>query len=212
MSDQAIASLQMRAHMVDSQVRPNQVNDRRVIAAMRKLARENFAPAGALAYSDADLDLGGGRVMLAPMKIARLVQLVLADNPVHVLVVGAGGGYGAAMLAECGAQVVALEEDARLAARAGTPGVERVAGPLVRGWPGGGPYDAILVEGAVPEIPPCFAGQLVPGGRLVAVVVANGVGRAVLAEPVGASFAMVPMFDCGAKIIPAFRPAPVFSF
>src|ERR1700722_14244513 len=103
-----------RANMVDCQIRPNHVTDHRIIGAMRALPREAFAPAGSLAYADADIDLGGGRYLLSPMVTARLAQLALADSPKHVLVIGAGSGYLAAVLAQAGAAVVALEEEARL--------------------------------------------------------------------------------------------------
>ena len=103
-----------RETMVDSQVRPSLVHDSRVIEAMRALPREAFAPSGAVAYADTDLDLGQGRYLLSPLVTARLAQLVMTTNPAHVLVVGAGSGYTAALLAACGAQVVALEEDTRL--------------------------------------------------------------------------------------------------
>ena len=154
----------MRTMMVESQVRPNQVNDRRVLDVMRRLPREAYAPAGALAYSDADIALGQGRYLLAPMLIGRLAQLVMMNNPKHVLVIGAGSGYGAAILAGCGAAVTALEEDSPPAPPA-EPGLRRARGKLPLGWPGGGPYDAILIEGAVPAIPPILAAQLEPGGR-----------------------------------------------
>jgi protein-L-isoaspartate(D-aspartate) O-methyltransferase len=217
----AAAAMQekLRAMMVDCQVRPNQVNDRRVIAAMRELPREAFLPPGVMAYTDADIPLGNGRFMAAPMLIGRLVQLVMANNPAHVLVVGAANGYGAALLSLCGAHVVALEEDAGLPSPAlarFAPDVERVAGRLSAGWPAAGPYDAIFIDGAVAEIPNIFAEQLAPGGRLVTVLADGpkppGLGRAVIAEPVAGGFAMVKMFDCTARVIPAFQPAPVFEF
>lgn len=221
MSEQAAIA---RAHMVDSQVRPNQVNDRRVIAAMRELPREAFAPASAIAYSDADIDLGNGRFMPAPLLIGRLVQLVMASDPAHVLVIGAGSGYGAALLAHCGAQVVALEDTAPPAGwdalARWAPGVTAVRGPLTAGWPAGGPYDAILIEGAVCKIPENLAVQLTPSGRVVAVVVDGpprlglngGIGRAVVAQPAASGFACARMFDCTARLLPAFAPAPAFHF
>jgi len=205
--------------MVDSQVRPNQVNDRRIIAAMRQLPREDFAPAGAQAYADADILLGKGRYMLAPMVIARLTQLVMADNPAHVLVVGAGSGYGAAILSLSGAHVIALEEEADLTGPAlakCAAGVEEVTGPLINGWPAGGPYDVILIDGGVSEIPKHFAGQLKPGGRLITILADRpapaGLGRAVIATPAQGGFATIPAFDCTARVIPAFLPVPSFVF
>jgi protein-L-isoaspartate(D-aspartate) O-methyltransferase len=214
-SDAALA----RAKMVDSQVRPNQVNDRRVIAAMREIPREAFVPAGAQAYTDADIALGNGRYMAAPMLIGRLAQLVMANNPAHVLVVGAASGYSAAVLAKCGAHVIALEEDGRLASAAlgrFAPSVERVGGKLAAGWPAGGPYDAIFINGAVDRIPAVFAAQLAPAGRIVTVLADGprppGLGRAVIAQPAGTGFAVAKMFDCAARVIPAFQHAPEFEF
>jgi protein-L-isoaspartate(D-aspartate) O-methyltransferase len=207
-----------RANMVDSQVRPNLVHDTRVIEAMRALPREAFAPSGAFAYADADLDLGQGRYLLSPLVTARLAQLVLETSPAHVLVVGAGSGYAAALLAACGAQVVALEEETRLdtgALARLAPKVEAVTGKLAAGWPSSGPYDAILIEGAVPSIPETFAAQLTPGGRLVTIMADHdepaGLGRGVVASATGNGFAAVKMFDCTARILPSFRRAPEFA-
>ena len=208
-----------RNNMVEGQVRPNQVHDGRVIAAMRALPREAFAPPGTNAYADIDLPRGKGRFMLAPMTIGRMAQLVLSDHPEHVLVIAAGSGYGAALLAAAGVKsVVALEEEARLdtgALARWAPGVMRVAGPLTQGWPPLGPYDAIMIEGAVADIPAILTRQLKKSGRVVTIL-ANprtaGLGAIVVAEPSVNGFACRPVFDCTARLLPAFRPAPVFEF
>jgi protein-L-isoaspartate(D-aspartate) O-methyltransferase len=213
-----------RAHMVDSQVRPNQVNDPRIISAMRSLPREDFAPPGSLAYADADIDLGGGRYLLAPLTIARLTQLVMANNPKSILVIAAGTGYGAAILAASGAAVTALEEDPRLETGAlliHGKTVRRLLGKLEAGDPRAAPYDAILIEGAVPAIPAALATQLAPHGRLVTILTDDpgaastgraGLGRAVIAESRGEGFATAPKFDVTARVIPQFRAAPAFVF
>lgn len=205
-----------RMTMVDSQIRPNQVSDQRVIAAMRSLKREDFAPAGARIYADADIALGGGRYLLAPMLIAKLTQAVLANNPATILVIGAGAGYGAAILAESGASVTALESDPALATSALPPGIARVTGRLAAGWPAGAPYDAIFIEGAVPELPPALADQLAPGGRLVAILAdgdgPSGLGRGVVAQSRGQGFAIARIFDCTARVIPEFQPEAGFVF
>ncbi len=149
-----------RNNMVDSQIRPNRVTDPRVLDAMRSLPREQFVPPAlaALAYLDEDLPLGGGRVLMEPMVLARLLQMARIRPGERVLVVGSGTGYGAAVAAACGALVVALEEDEALTAIAlrvlprVAPSVRLVDGRLSAGLPSEGPWDAIIVQGAVTAI------------------------------------------------------------
>lgn len=211
-----------RSNMVDSQVRPNKVNDPRIITAMRQLPRERFVrPAQAsLAYADEDVPLGGGRVLIEPMVMARLLQLTAIDAGERALVVAAGTGYGAAVLAACGARVVALEDVAPLLAIAREmlaefgPSVTLVSGPLASGWPPGAPYDVILIEGAVRFIPPAIGEQLHrETGRLVTVCAdGGGTGQAVLAEVTAAGLRTQPMFDCATPPIPSLLPSPGFVF
>jgi protein-L-isoaspartate(D-aspartate) O-methyltransferase len=211
-----------RNNMVDSQVRPNKVADPRILAAMRRLPRERFVPPSlaSLAYADTDVPLGRGRVLLEPMVIARLVQLTAVAEGERALVIAAGPGYGSALLASCGARVTALEDDPALLAQARlllgelAPGVSLVSGPLAAGWPAGAPYDVILIEGAVTDIPPAAGEQLrESGGRLVAICNGSGTGgRAVLAEATRGGLRKQPMFDCAAPLIPMLASAPAFVF
>lgn len=222
MDSATLGFTEARNRMVDSQVRPNKVTDPRIIAAMRRLPRERFLPPNlaALAYADEDVPLGGGRFLVEPMVIARLVQLAVVTEGERVLVVAAGAGYGSALLASCGARVTALEEDARLLSLASSvlaeiaPAVSLVAGPLAAGWPSGAPYDAILIEGAVQEIPPAIGGQLRREvGRLVTVCTSSGTGgQAVLAEATAAGLRRQPMFDCATPPIPSLAPPLRFEF
>ena len=212
-----------RALMVDGQVRPNKVNDPRIIAAMRALPRERFVPAAqaSLAYSDEDVKLGGGRVLLEPMVIGRLVQIATVREGERVLVVASGPGYGAALLAACGADVTAVEQDPALLAMARAvlpqvaPGVKLMEGPVAEGWKAGAPYDVILVEGAVPEIPEGLAGQLRgEGGRMLAVLKPAGrMGQAVLCTRVGGGrMNPAPVFDCATPVLPMLQREPGFVF
>ena len=212
-----------RALMVDGQVRPNKVNDPRIIAAMRALPRERFVPAAqaSLAYSDEDVKLGGGRVLLEPMVIGRLVQIAAVREGEKVLVVASGPGYGAALLAACGADVTAVEQDPALLAMARAvlpqvaPGVKLMEGPVAEGWKAGGPYDVILVEGAVPEIPEALAGQLRgDGSRLLAVLKPAGrMGQAVLCTRAGGGrMNPAPVFDCATPVLPMLQREPGFVF
>jgi protein-L-isoaspartate(D-aspartate) O-methyltransferase len=211
-----------RNNMVDSQVRPNKVADPRILAAMRRLPRERFLPPSlaSLAYADEDVPLGRGRVLLEPMVIARLVQLTAVAEGERALVIAAGPGYGSALLASCGARVTALEDDPALLAQARlllgelAPGVSLVSGPLAAGWPAGAPYDVILIEGAVTDIPPAVSEQLREGGgRLVAICTDGGTGgQAVLAEATMGGLRKQPMFDCASPPIPMLASAPAFVF
>jgi protein-L-isoaspartate(D-aspartate) O-methyltransferase len=215
-----------RQHMVASQVRPNQVTDPRILEAMRQLPRERFVPRQALAraYADEDVPLGRGRYLTEPMVIARLVQATNARPGERALLVGAGGGYGAVLLAACGAHVTALEEDPELIAAARAvlpelaPSVALVTGPLSAGWKGGAPYDIVLIDGAAEEVPPALIEQVKrDGGRIVAVRAFPGaVSYAAFGEVVtaagGARVAWQPLFDCATPVLPALRRAPSFVF
>jgi protein-L-isoaspartate(D-aspartate) O-methyltransferase len=211
-----------RKCMVDSQIRPNRVTDPRILAAMRSIPRERFLPPGvqALAYADEDVPLGNNRFLMEPMVFARLLQAATLRQNERVLVVGAGTGYGAAVLAACGCRVTALEEDPALLAMAAkilateAPGVTLVSGPLAAGWSAQAPYDLVLIEGAVPEIPPALAEQTQQeSGRVMAVVKAGGrVSQAVIAEATPLGLGVSPLFDCATPAIPSLRKAPVFAF
>lgn len=222
MDTEAFDYADARNRMVDSQLRPNKVTDPRVLSAMRELPRERFLPVRlrARAYIDEDVPLGGGRVLMEPMIIARLVQLAAPSALERALVIGSGVGFGAALMARCGVRVTALEEDRALAALAErtlaevAPGVSLVIGPLAAGWPPGAPYDIILIEGAVREIPASFAPQLrADTGRLVTVrAVAGSMGAAVLAEPSLGGLRAQKMFDCATPPLPSLLPRPAFMF
>ncbi len=211
-----------RNFMVDSQIRPNRVADQRILSAMRTIPRERFLPRNvqSLAYADEDVPLGNGRFLMEPMVFARLLQAARLRDNEQVLVVGAGTGYGAAVLAACGCRVTALEEDPTLLALAGVtlareaPGVNLVSGPLSSGWQSHGPYDLILIEGAVPEIPPALASQVrrETGRILAALHVPGRVTQAVMAEATAYGLSFSPLFDCATPSLPSFFKAPVFSF
>lgn len=219
--DRAQALEDARNCMVDNQVRPNKVTDPRIITAMRHLPRERFLPPhlAPLAYADQDVRLDGGRVLMAPLIIARLAQLTAVTAGERALVVAAGVGYGSALLAACGARVTALEESASLQAIARSvlaelaASVGLVSGPLGAGWPLGAPYDVIMIEGAVQDVPAAIGEQLRrQTGRLVAIRTEGGVSQAVLAEATTAGLRARPMFDCATALIPSLRPSPGFVF
>lgn len=212
-----------RRLMVLGQLKPSGVNDARVLSAMGEIPRERFVPAAATAraYADAAVPLPGGRSMPAPLTTARLVQLAGVRRDDRALVVGAGTGFAAALLAVLGAKVTAVEEDAGLLAiaRAALPAatapgaVTLVEAPSAAGHAAGAPYDVILIEGAVETLPRAVEEQLAEGGRLVTILAApGGTGRASLVRRAGQSFTPVSAFDAPATPAPGFAHAPAFAF
>ena len=211
-----------RAHMIESQIRPNKVTDERVLAALAETRRELFAPEHLrpIAYVDDDLPLGGGRYLMQPMVVARLLQAAQVGRGDTALVVGAGAGYEAAVLARLARAVIALEQDPALARRARAALVDHaiaavsvVEGPLAQGWRLRAPYEAIVFGGAVAELPDEIFKQLAEGGRLVAVVKPEGgIGRAMLITRTGGVIARRVIFDAATPLLPGFQAKSAFVF
>ena len=219
-----IDSKQQRINMVESQVRPSDVTDRRIIRAMLEVPREAFVPSAlrALAYMDGsvpvvDTGVRPARCLLAPRTFAKLVQLAEIGPDAVVLDVGCASGYSAAVLARLAKSVVAVEVDAALVARASETLRQLEAtntlvleGALPKGAPTHAPFDAILLEGAVPDVPDELLAQLKDAGRLVAIVTDGALGRAKLWRRTGKLFDARPAFDAGAPPLPGFAQQPEF--
>lgn len=216
-----------RRKMVDNHVRPNDVTDPRLIAAMLETPRERFVPADRanLAYVDADLpidDVGpgrAGRFLLKPMALARLLQIAEIAESDHVLDVACGTGYSSAILARLAGSVVALEDSperaeraARLLKEMNVANASVVSGPLEAGWGPAAPYDAILVNGAVEFLPEKLLGQLKEGGRLVAIVGNGPVGAGTLYRRFADDVSGRAVFDAPAPALKAFARPKSFVF
>lgn len=211
-----------RRNMVDSQLRTNRVTDEAVLAAMGAIPRELFVPPplAGVAYVDDDLSVGGGRFLMEPMVLARLLQTADIRPSDMVLDVGCATGYSSAVAAKLAATVIALESDSALArkavdilARLQIDNAVVMEEELRGGCPRHAPYDVILIQGAVSEIPADFAARLAEGGRLVAVVAPpERTGRAVLALKTGGVMSHRELFDAAVPPLPGFDVAPAFSF
>ena len=210
-----------RRTMVDNQVRPADVTDHRIIAALLEVSRECFvAPSRqAVAYLDIDVPAADGsrRVLLKPIVFGKLLQAAGIKESERVLDVGCATGYSAAVLAKLAANVVALEEDAALAASAKSnladaANVSVVTGPLTAGSPQGGPYNVILLEGRSEVAPEPLCAQLGEGGRLLAVIGSAPMGKATIYTKAGGHVTAQPLFDAGAPVLPGFVKPPEFVF
>jgi len=215
---------QSRRKMVDNQLRTNDVTDHRILDAMELIPRERFVPASkkAVAYIDEDLPVGGdatGRMLMKPHVFGKLVQLAEIRDGDVVLVVGAGTGYSAAVVSKLAASVVALEENADLARTAtevlvdlGIENAVVVEGPLVKGYAAEGPYDVILVDGAVEVLPAALTDQLKPDGRLAVVEGRGGAGTAKLYQKSGNAVSSRFGFNASVSLLPGFEKAAEFVF
>ena len=208
-----------RRNMVDGQVRTADVTDLRIISAMLDVPREAFLPPGkaALAYLDLDVPLGNGRCLMKPMVLAKLIQAADLAGSDRVLDVGCVTGFAAAVLGRIAGQVVALEQDAGFAqaaraALAALPNVTVQSGPLTEGWPAGGLYDAIVVEGATEFAPETLLRQLKDGGRLVCVLGSAPGAKAMLYRRSGEDSGGRAIFDAAAPLLPGFVKPPQFAF
>lgn len=214
----------LRIKMVESQVRTTDVTDAAILSAMFEIPREEFVPAQwrSLAYIDEDIEISAGqpgRVLMPASPFAKLIQLAEVRPGDLVLDVGCGSGYSTAVLAHIAGFVVALENDQALVAEAGRrlaalgyENVSVVEGPLPAGHAAQAPYDVIVVEGAVDEIPDALIGQLKDGGRLVAVVGEGPVGRATLWRKDGEIVSSLAAFNAAVGSLSEFRREPVFEF
>jgi protein-L-isoaspartate(D-aspartate) O-methyltransferase len=208
---------QARRTMVERQVRPADVTDLRIQAAMLEVPREAYVPAErrAMAYLDQDVPVNSERALLKPMVFAKLVQAAGINETDHVLDLGCASGYSTAVLSKLAGSVVALEQDAALAraagetlAQAGARNVSVVSGPLTAGWPKNAPYDVIVLEGAGEIVPDSLLSQLKEDGRLVAVVGRAPLGKATIYRKAGGHATAQPLFDAAAPLLPGFvRPA-----
>jgi len=213
---------QARFNMIEQQIRPWEVLDPRVLDLLFVVKREDFVPAAQrnLAFADMELPLTAGQLMLAPKMEARLLQELGIKKGDKVLEIGTGSGYMAALLAAHAEHVVTVESRPELAEqaranleRAGIANVTVEVGDGANGWAARGPYDAIVLSGAVAAIPASILKQLRVGGRLAAVVGAAPVMEAQLvtctAEGV---FNTVNLFETVIPSLDGFAAASNFSF
>jgi protein-L-isoaspartate(D-aspartate) O-methyltransferase len=209
-----------RQRMVESQLRPSGVNDLAVLSAFAETPREAFVePAYAsLAYFDRDVPAleSGGRALLAPTILARLIQAARPRPGERGLDVAGGSGYSACILASLGVHVVALEtaESAKGASGllAGRAGVESMVGDLALGAPAKAPFDVIVVNGVFEILPGQLVDQLAEAGRLVGIDASFPAPKAVLIERAGGSTSRRALFDASGPRLEAFRRPVQFAF
>jgi len=210
-----------RDHMVECQIRTSDVTDLDVLRAFRNIKRENFVPKSqqALAYGDAHIQLGEGRVMMRPRDFAKMVQAADIAPTDVVLDIACGRGYSSAVLAQLGETVVGLEENDEAVTKATEQLVAAdvtnaavVKGDLKSGASEHGPFNVIFVNGAVSKLPKTWLDQLANGGRLVCLVQNGPMGRVCVYTKAGDTIGERVIFDASAPTLPGFAAAPEFVF
>jgi protein-L-isoaspartate(D-aspartate) O-methyltransferase len=216
-----------RLNMVEGQLRTNKVTDEAVLDGFLTTPRGRFVPSNlrGIAYVDDDIPLGNGRFLVEPLVLARLLQLAEIGKDDKVLEIGCASGYATAILAKIAASVVAVESDPQLAAAAranlqalGIGNVQLQEAAMTAGWRAGAPYNVILINGAVGEIPASISEQLAEGGRLVTVTEGSAgpvearCGSAVLMTRAEGKLSNRPAFDATVEMLPGFARRPAFVF
>lgn len=213
-----ITAAEMRSAMIDSQLRTNDVTDPAVVGAMGVVPREAHVPAalGSVAYMDRAIALEGGRMLNPPLVTGRMLVAAAIRPGMRVLLVGGATGYTAALLAQLGAEVHAVEEAEALlaAAKAATDGtpIRWNEGPLAAGAPDAAPYDRIVIDGAIETLPDALAAQLAEGGRIVAAQREGAVTRLVQGVKTGGAIALRSFADMDVAPLPGFAAPAGFRF
>ncbi|WP_340264465.1 protein-L-isoaspartate O-methyltransferase family protein [Sphingobium mellinum] len=202
----------MRAAMVESQLRTSDVDDQRVVAAMARVPREDFVPAGrrAMAYVDRPIPLGNGRALNPPLVTGRLLKEARIEAGDKVLLIGAATGYSVALLRALGADITAVEEEGGPQTQAA--GVTLVRGALHAGAPAGAPYDILFVDGAVEQVPAALVQQLADGARVVTGIVERGVTRLCSGRVAAGVLGLASLADMEMVVLPGFAAPERFIF
>lgn len=216
----------LRRNMVDCQLRPNDITSLRILEAMDQVPRELFVPEAqqTTSYADREIQLvsrdesKGPRSMLTPMALGSLLEVADIEPTDYILDVGCLTGYSSAVLAHLAESVVAVEAVPEMVKKATDilsdleiVNVAVVEGGLAQGQANQGPYDVILVNGAVEQVPAALTDQLKDGGRLVTVVIENGYGRAERFVRTGGVVSSVSLRDLPAPVLSDFSLVPEFS-
>lgn len=208
--------------MVDTQVRPSDVTKFPIIDAMLSVPREEFVPESArsVAYAGSPIEIATGRILQEARNFAKALDALDIRSNELVLHVGAGLGYGSAVLSKLAEAVVALEEDEALAkdaeatlARLPADNVAVVTGTLAAGHDQNAPYDVIVVDGGVETMPEALTAQLRDGGRIAAIFMSGGaLGEVRIGIKKGSQVSWRMDCNATAPVLPGFEEKEAFVF
>lgn len=209
-----------RTMMVDTQVRPSDVTKFPIIDAMLSVPRELYVPSEAVeaAYISENIAIARNRVVLEPRTFAKLLDALNITDDELVLDIGAGYGYSSAVIAQMAEAVIAVEEDESLSSEAQTilseQGADNVVlhvAPLKEGAPEHGPYDVIMIQGGVGEVPDALIEQLKDGGRMGCVFMEGALGVARIGYKIDGKMNWRFSFNGSAPVLPGFAKETAFA-
>jgi protein-L-isoaspartate(D-aspartate) O-methyltransferase len=209
-----------RTMMVDTQVRPSDVTKFPIIEAMLAVPRELFVPSDKreAAYASENIALGGGAVVLEPRTLAKLLDALDIQPGEVVLDLGCGLGYSTAVLARLADFVVSVEADEDRATEAQTilseQGVDNaavMAGPLADGSAKSGPYDVVIIQGAVEQLPQAIVDQVKEGGRIGCVFAEGALGVVRVGYKIDGRLNWRYAFNAGAPVLAGFEKSNAFA-
>ncbi|CUH88472.1 Protein-L-isoaspartate O-methyltransferase [Phaeobacter sp. CECT 5382] len=209
-----------RRMMVDTQVRPSDVTKYPIIEALLAVPREEFVPDAQRegAYADRNMDLGGNRTLIEARTLAKMLDALDIQSDELVLDVGCGLGYSTAVAARLAVMVIGVEEDETMSVDAqsqlsevGADNAIVHVGPLTDGAAEHGPYDVILVQGGVEELPDSLLAQLKDGGRIAVIFMTGALGEVKIGYKRGEQISWRFAFNAGAAVLPGFARKPEFA-
>lgn len=210
-----------RTLMVDTQVRPSDVTKFPIIDALLNVAREDYVPDSKreAAYIGENIDIGEGRVLLEPRTLAKMLDAADIQRTDVVLDLGCGLGYSTAVLALMAEFVVAVEDDSARAEEAqqnlSSYGVDNAAvfeGPLADGAAKNGPYDLIMLQGAVEVMPQALVEQVKEGGRIIAIFADGALGVVRIGRKIDGVMNWRMAFNAAAPVLSGFAKEAEFTF
>ncbi|ANP35824.1 protein-L-isoaspartate O-methyltransferase [Phaeobacter gallaeciensis] len=209
-----------RRMMVDTQVRPSDVTKYPIIEAMLAVPRESFVPDAQreAAYADQNIDLGDSRVLLEPRTLAKVLDALDIQNDELVLDVACGLGYSTAVAARVAQMVIGVEQNEDMGrdaqdqlAEAGADNAIVHVGALAEGAAEHGPYDVIMIQGGVEDVPSALLEQLRDGGRIAAVFMTGALGEVKIGHKTGGQVSWRFAFNAGAPVLPGFEKVREFA-
>ena len=209
-----------RTMMVDTQIRPSDVTKFPIISAMLSVPRENFVPRDKreAAYMGDNIDLGGNRTILDPRTFAKMLDTLDIQPTDFVLDIGMGLGYSAAVLSQLAEAVVAVEDDQthfdEASEALGDFGADNVIphlGELAEGAAEHGPYDVILIQGAVEHVPDAVLAQLKDGGKLACLCAEGALGTVKIGYKLDGRMDWRASFNAGAPTLDGFQRHRAFT-